>query len=105
MADLDDELPKILEQLEINSNCFVELSSRSPFGDLQSVTEACHEYPDLPAFQRGAGKNVNNTLTSLASGWNRTVDETFHLLLRLTFGPHHTFEGWRRELHEKSALV
>jgi len=97
LADLNDELPKILGQLEINSNCFVELYSRSPFGDLQSVAEASHEYPDLPAFQRGVGEDVKKSLTSLASRWNRSVDETFQLLPRLTFGPPHTFEEWRRQ--------
>ena len=38
LADLNDELPKMLGQLEINSSCFVELYSRSPFGDLQALS-------------------------------------------------------------------
>ena len=97
LADLNDELPKMLGQLEINSSCFVELYSRSPFGDLQALSEASREYPDLPAFQREAGEVLKKTLTSLASRWGRSVDETFQLLPRLAFGPHHTFEEWIRQ--------
>ncbi len=41
---LADELPKIRDQLESKDDSILELSSRTTFGDLQSLAEASREY-------------------------------------------------------------
>jgi len=96
LSDLKDELPKICDQLESNLDTLVELYSQTPFGDLKSLTDASQEYPDLAAFQREAGNGLQHTLSSLASMWERTANDSFRLLPRLRFASHHTFEEWER---------
>lgn len=82
---LADELPKIRSQLENNNNTVVELYSRTPFGDLQSLAEASREYPDLNAFRRGSGEKLRTTLTTIATKWERSEADSLNLLRRLEF--------------------
>ena len=90
------ELPKIRDQLESNDDTVVELHSRTPFGELQSVAEASREYPDLNAFQRETGAKLKSTLATLSRKWERPEEDCFRLLRRLEFGPHHSFDDWDR---------
>jgi hypothetical protein len=106
LSDLKNELPKIRDQLEISSKTFVELYSQTPFGNLKSLVDASHEYPDLCAFHRQAGQTLLKTLTSLSDKWNRSEKESFSLLLRLEFGSHNSFDEWSRQnKHELTQLV
>ncbi len=91
------ELPKIRDQLERNRNTIVELYSRTPFGDFHSLAEASREYPDFPAFQRSTGRKLQDTLTFLAAKWERSQADSFFLLRRIEFGPHHSFQEWERQ--------
>ncbi|HEY3389013.1 MAG TPA: hypothetical protein VGK38_05540, partial [Prolixibacteraceae bacterium] len=63
LSDLRDEWPKVRKQLESNKDSIVELDSRTPFGDIQSLVEASREYPDLHAFSRSAGSALKKVLT------------------------------------------
>lgn len=106
LSDLKGELLKIKDQLEVNSNVLVELYSRTPFGDLQSLCEASREYTDLAAFQREAGQVLQKTLGNLAREWCISENETLQLLRRLEFGPYHSFDEWLRlNRQELSRLV
>ena len=96
LSDLKGELPKIRDQLETKEDAVVALYSRTPFGDFHSLAEACREYPDLLAFGREAGHERQADLTKLAEVWGRTEAESFGLLRRVQFGPHHNFEEWER---------
>jgi ATPase family associated with various cellular activities (AAA) len=96
LSDLEDELPKIRDQLEANADAIVELYSRTPFGDLQSLVDASCEYPDLVAFQRDAGTNLKEPMSKLAELWQRSEERVFGLLRKIKFGPHHAFSDWER---------
>jgi hypothetical protein len=103
---LIEELPKIRDQLEGDGRTIVKLYSRTPFGDLQSLVESSHEYPDLSAFMRQSGGVLQRTLTTLADKWKRSESETFEFLKRLKFGSALSIEEWRRQnLCDLSRLI
>ncbi len=93
---LSDELSKIRNQLESNESTVVELYSRTPFGDLQSLAEASREYPDYNAFHRESGERLQATLTTIASKWERSEADSLYLLRRLEFGSSLSFDEWDR---------
>ncbi len=97
LTDLQDELPKILAQLEISPQTLVELCSQTPFGDLKSLVDAGKEYPDLATFNNHVeSQQLQKLLGQIAGIWNRSQEETFTLLRRIEIGPHHTFADWPR---------
>lgn len=102
---LADELPKIRSQLESNDNTVVELYSRTPFGDLQSLAEASREYPDLNSFRRESGEKLQTTLTTIATKWERSEADSFILLRRLEFAPPLSFEEWDRQNRQELARL
>uniref|UniRef100_UPI004055A11A AAA family ATPase n=1 Tax=Candidatus Electronema sp. TaxID=2698783 RepID=UPI004055A11A len=107
LTDLQDELPKILAQLEISPQTLVELCSQTPFGDLKSLVDAGREYSDFTAFNNHVeSKKLQNLLNQLAEKWNRSQKDTFVLLRRIEIGPHHSFADWPRiNLEELKRLV
>lgn len=107
LNDLQDELPKILAQLEISPQTLVELCSQTPFGDLKSLIDAGREYPDFTAFNNHVESNgLQGFLNQLAEKWNRSQEDTFVLLRRIEIGPHHSFADWPRiNLEELKRLV
>jgi hypothetical protein len=102
---LADELPKILDQLESKDNTIVELCSRTPFGDLQSLAEASREYPDYNAFQRESGENLKTTLTMIAQKWKRSEADSLNLLRRLEFASPLSFEEWDRQNRQELSIL
>ena len=102
---LADELPKIRNQLESNADTVVELYSRTPFGDLQSLSEASREYPDLKAFRRESGKALQNTLTTIAAKWERSEADSLILLRRVEFASPLSFEEWDRQNRQELARL
>ena len=100
-----DELPKIRNQLESKEDTIVELCSRTPFGDFQSIADASREYPDLNAFRRGSGKNLKTTLATLAAKWERSEEHSLNLLRRLEFAPSFTHEYLNRQNRQDLARV
>lgn len=106
LSDLKDELPKIRDQLEVNEEVVVEFYSRTPFGNIHSLSEASREYLALTSFQREAGQMLQQTLTALAKKWERSESEAFYLLRRLEFGSPHSLTEWDRlNLQELARLV
>jgi hypothetical protein len=102
---LADELPKIRNQLESIGDTIVELASRTPFGNLQSLAEASREYPDLNAFRRGSGKTLKDTLTALATKWERSEEHSFYLLRRLEFASCLSYEDLNRQNRQDLARI
>ncbi|MDA3789180.1 MAG: hypothetical protein PF503_11925 [Desulfobacula sp.] len=96
LADLKEELPKIRNQLEQDENGSVELYSRTPFGDFQSLVEASREYPCITQFKQQSGKKNIRNLEKLSKEWNRSEDASFNLLSSIKFGSHHSFEDWSK---------
>ncbi len=106
LTDLQDELPKILAQLENSPQAIVAFYSRTPFGEFASLVEAGREYPDFAAFKHETGKNLEDALASLATCWGLPLADTFAMLRRIKIGPHHSFEDWPRiNLEELKRLV
>ncbi|MGP1385590.1 MAG: NACHT domain-containing protein [Thainema sp.] len=93
---LKEELEKARIQLESKENSKVIFYSRTPFGELESLVEACKAFPDYESFLREDSKKQITTLKKLASIIERPEEVNFSLVLRLKFGPPHTFEDWDR---------
>lgn len=105
-ADLGEELLKCKEQLHSDNTATIYFYSATPFGDFQSLAEACGEYPDFSAFQCAAGNKQNDSLTHLAEKWQESVQNSFDLVKRVKFGSHFNFEEWKRQnLQELKRLV
>lgn len=94
---LQEELCKARDQLESRELSTVYFYSRSPFGDLQALTEGCQAYPDYPSFTRDAPKTLTGSLSKLTEIIKRSEEASFYLVRRLQFGPPLGFEDWDHE--------
>jgi len=94
---LQEELCKARDQLESREHSTVYFYSRSPFGDLQALTEGCQAYPDYSSFIRDAPKTLTSSLSKLAEIIERSKESSFYFVRGLQFGPHLGFEDWDRE--------
>lgn len=96
LSDLNKELLKARDQLEVDATGEVSLYSRTPFGDLYQLVQTCALVPDHAAFNRDAGEKAASILDELSKMLGRTPEQTFLLTRRIGFGPAHTFEDWDR---------
>lgn len=91
---LKEELGKAREQLESKEDSEVKFYSRSPFGELKALIEECKHCPDYLAFQREAPEKKSKTLKTLSKIFDRSEEEAYKLVLRISFGPPFEFEDW-----------
>ncbi|MBW4490345.1 MAG: ATP-binding protein [Trichocoleus desertorum ATA4-8-CV12] len=99
---LQKELQKACKQLELSQNSEVKFYSRSPFGEVKSLVEACKNFPDYFAFTHNAPKNQLEALKHLSKIFERSEEVAFSLAQRLGFGPTNEFEDWDQQ--NQSAL-
>lgn len=96
-AELKKELCNARNQLELRENSKVIFYSRSPFGELKKLAENCNYSPDYSAFSRNAAQNQLDSLNRLAKILERTVEITYSLVKKISFGPTNEFEDWDRQ--------
>ena len=94
---LKDELAKICEQLEKTSHSKIILYSRSPFGELQKLSEACLTlYQSYSIFKAQAPiTTLKPTLLKLAAIFQRTEEQSYELVKRINFGSYHSLDDWQ----------
>lgn len=102
IADLKAELIKARDQLERDTSGKAIFYSKTPFGDLEKLTEDAPAYNNYTAFRNNAPNTLQIPLNSFAQAIERTEEDTFTLCHRIEFGEHH--KAWNRvnrtELHQ-----
>jgi ATPase family associated with various cellular activities (AAA) len=102
---LKNELCKARDQLESRANSKVEFYSRSLFGDLASLVENCRYFPDYSAFHREADKNQQESLATLAKILERSENETYSIVTKISFGSPQEFDEWDRQNKSNLARI
>jgi len=95
ISDWGSELKKIREQLDQGEHINVELYSSTPLGLFTTLPEESRIQPNLTAFKNGLSKEKQAGLEQLSKRWERSEEEIFHLLRRITTGSHHNINDWR----------
>ncbi len=94
---LKDELCKARDQLESRANSEVKFYSRSPFGDLASLKENCKLIHEYSAFHREADSNQQKSLATLAKILERSEQDTYSLVNKISFDTPKDFDEWDRQ--------
>jgi hypothetical protein len=103
---LKEELRKAVNQLEAKEDAEVKFYSRSPFGELKALFEACKDFPDYTSFLRDGPQNQRDVLMRLAKIIERLEAVAFSLLRRISFGRTDEFEDWdRRNFEDLDRIV
>ncbi|KPA15889.1 ATPase, AAA-type, core domain protein [Candidatus Magnetomorum sp. HK-1] len=105
LPDLKYELPKILNQLETDSNARVALYSQTPFGDFASLIKSSNEYPEWSLFHLQTSDNLKKTIKKLSEYWDRQEKEIFLLLRRVQIGPHHSLDEYEQINYQKLSYL
>ena len=77
LRELKEELLKASAQLEKSATSEVEFVSRSPFGDVQKLSEECTLYSDYVQFQIQASELQKDLLEQLSTVIGRSMESAF----------------------------
>lgn len=98
-STIQNELCSARDQLEKDDNARVRFYSRTPFGELSKLAEACrNQHPNYDVFAKDPPKTLSKPLGRLSSYIDRTEREAFDLICRIEFKLTPDLEEWSLSL-------